>query len=125
MTFNVVETLQPSPIRIKIYPGLDFEVGQVVEFFSGYCCLLSDGSSPFGIIGGEKDEFGLVPVWYDSMVLQIGTFDRSRKYKTGDRLYSNYNGYLTNQPPNGDSYHLGFVIHAPEKDRDFLEINWI
>lgn len=126
---QVIESVSPSPIRFlpdessKLEPGL---IVQIVELDGTPKCTLSDGTRPFGIIGETGGPYGLVSVWFDSMIVRTDKFEkRGESYEPGSSLYVSKRGKLTSRKPFETSQLIGHVIFGPSEERNYLEINWI
>ncbi len=115
---RIIETVQDAPIRLLPYEPI--EIGDIVEFYQSKC-VISSGIKPFGIVSETGGPYGLVSIWYDTMVFRTNKFEVS-KYKSGDPIYCSINGKITNIPPFTDAYMLGHVITFNEKE---IEVNWI
>lgn len=125
---EVVESISPNPIRFlpdssKLEPGL---IVQLIEIDGTPKCTLSDGTRPFGIVAEINGPYGLVSVWYDSMIIRTDKFEkRGENYSSGSPIYVSKKGKLTSKKPYETSHLIGHVIVGPNEERNYLEISWI
>ncbi len=123
--FKIIESILEKPIRFltdksRLEPGL---IVQLTEIDGNPCCMLSDGSRPFGVVGSINEPFDMVGVYFDSMVFQTTKFEkRGDTYNPGDMLYVSKRGRLTTIKPYESSHLVGHVIiHSGS----YIEVNWI
>lgn len=125
---KVVESVCNGPLRFLPSKGSNLNPGDIVELTEdggNPCCKLSDGQRPFGIVTEVGGPFGLVSIWYETMIVQTDNYELSCRYKVGSNLYVSKDGKLTTVAPYEDAYSLGFVITPPGADNSILEMNWI
>lgn len=126
--FEVVESRSSFPLRYLSDPNINLEPGHIIEIIEingNPSCTLSDGNKPFGIVGGEKDQFGLIPIWFNSMVIRTDKFEPWAMYHSGSPIYSSKNGLLTTDKFKEGSLLLGHVVTGPNQGQNFLEVSWI
>lgn len=125
---KIVESVCSGPLRFLPAKGPKLNPGDIVELTEengNPCCKLSDGKRPFAIVTEVDGPFGLVSIWYETMIVQTDNYESSCRYKVGSNLYVSQDGKLTTVAPYEDAYSLGFVITPPEADNSILEMNWI
>lgn len=125
---TIIESLCP-PIRYFPNPGEKLKPGTIAQIIQvdGFPHITtSDGSLPFGIIGEHADQpHGLIPIWYESMLLRTTCFESKESYKKDDPLYCSVRGLITSLKPNESSQLLGHVVEPPGTEDPFLELSWI
>lgn len=127
---QIVESLHPTPLRFMadkissfFEPGL---ISQLIEINGTPTCTLSNGTRPFGVIGGQVDKYGLVPIWFDSMILRTDKYELLANYAAGNPLYVSNLSRLTTVKPFEEAQLVGHVISPPAgRDRPWIELNWI
>ena len=77
------------------------------------------------MIGEIDGPFGLVSVWFDSMILRTDKFERRESYAPGNSLYVSKRGRLTTKKMMETSQLVGHVISGPDNKQNYLELNWI
>lgn len=129
---QIVESVCQGAIRLLPDPACSgkFKTGlivQLIDIDGTPRCTLSDGTKPFGIIGESIDTqpYGLIPVWFESMILRTDVFEKRITYEMGDSLYVNKKSMLTTKKPFEDAYPIGHVITGPSHGKNYLEMNWI
>lgn len=115
-----------EPVRFLVdWDVEDIDPGRIVQFTEikgNTKVTISDGSRPFGV-AGEMDPSGLIYVHFDTMIFRTDVYEPFRKYHSGDSLYVNDRGYLTNVKINEHSHLVGHVVSLFENGQ--IEINWI
>lgn len=125
---EVVESVSDKPLRFLPSKTASLNIGDIVELTEeggNVCIKLSDGTKPFGIVSDLDGPFGLISVWYETMVLRTNNYEPNCRYKSGSSLYVSKNGKLTTEAPYEDAYMLGHVISPPGANQVHLEMNWI
>ena len=116
-----------EPIRMFPTKSIPLNLGQVVSLHqegADIVCFPSDGVRPFGIIVDLDLAYGMVAVMAETAILET-TFFEARHYQSGEPLFSNNEGYLTNRRIFRDSIRLGSVISAPDERSPYLEFGLI
>jgi hypothetical protein len=124
----LIEIVEQLLGPIKVFADDNISLGDIVSLDysgNGVSCKLSNSLSPFGIVVGERDEWGQVLIMCNTSVLKTDNYDSSFTYRPGDFIYSSEAGRLTNCKSQENSLLLGHVLSAPQKDDSVLEINWI
>lgn len=104
---RVIESLSNGPIKVQTDINARFIPGQVAQMnYKDVKCVVSDGTSPFGIIDDIKtdttdstDPAGYISVWVQRMIFRTDQYEVHEEdisYETGDLLYVNDRGFLTN-----------------------------
>jgi len=111
--FKVIESLRDKPTNFLFKDSLYFpEPGLIISIKDGTAAV-SDGASPFGVIGDYPNEFNLIPVWFDSMIFETNMIEPDN-FKIKDFLYCSRLGKFTNKKISEDSLLLGFVSEVKE-----------
>jgi len=112
---RVIESLNEKPIKLLFKDSLYFpEPGMIISLNDGIA-KICNGEKPFGVIGDYPDEFGLIPVWFDSMIFETNMME-PETYQVKDKLYCSHFGKFTNKKINEDSLLLGFVSEIKENN---------
>lgn len=126
---KVVESVRDNPIQlfpdktiIFFQPGL---VSQMVEIDGVPSCTISDGTRPFGLIEKTDKIYGLVSIWFDTMIVRTDMFESTCSYLPGNSLYVSKNGKITTQKIDDNSILVGHVISGPNDKKKYVELNWI
>lgn len=125
---KVLESICEAPIRFlpdktaKLEVGL---IGQIIEIDGVPCCTVSDGTRPFGVIAEINCKYGLVSMWFETMILCTDKFEkRGENYLPGTSLYVSKRGKLSTRKINENSQLVGHVISGPSDKHGYLELNW-
>lgn len=116
-----------EPIRMFPTRSFSLNLGQVVslrEEGSDIVCFPSDGIRPFGIVVGLELAYGMVAIQAETAILETNFFE-ARYYQSGEPLFSNNEGYLTNRRIFRNSIPLGSVIKGPDETSPYLEFGLI
>jgi len=116
-----------EPIRMFPTKSFSLNLGQVVslqEEGSDIVCFPSDGIRPFGIVVALGLAYDMVAIQAETSILETNFFE-ARHYQSGEPLFSNNEGYLTNRRVFRNSIALGSVIKGPDKDSPYLEFGLI
>ncbi len=111
--FKIIESLTEKPIKMLFKDSLYFpDPGMIISLDDGIA-KICNGEKPFGVIGDYPDEFGLIPVWYDSMIFETNMIEADN-FSMKDKLYCSNFGRFTKKKINEYSLLLGFVSQTKE-----------
>ena len=115
-----------TPIKLKLAKGVKLDVGNIVKLTNDngvISCILSDGKDPFGLIVEVNGD--MVSVLCCAAIFQTDKFDNKQNYNSGDFIYANASGLLTNSKMYDNSLLLGRVIKGTEDEQGIIEVSWI
>jgi hypothetical protein len=116
-----------NPMMIRAYR--DFVPGQIVKLVrtnhEAYCSL-SNSVQPFGVVIGLQDQFGQIPVLYNSAsLLRTDNFEEGLEYAMGSLVYSSEMGVFTSVKCRANSIPIAYVENELVEGDKALEIRWI
>jgi len=132
--FKLIEAISLEPVRLPIKPGIKITPGHIVKIITYEDNLvvdICDGYDPLGIagnrcIGGTSIDYKkIVRVYPQRMIADILKFDRKNNIQTGNSLYCDKRGVLTNVKPFENSIVLGKVITPADDGNRYMQILWI
>ena len=134
MVLKVIEATFPEPIRLPVKPGTKLYPGSIVKLVEYDGTIVADkcdGYLPFGInytksFGNKDIDMSIIASIYPQrMVADVGRFDKKTKYSTGDSLYCNKLGILSNKKAFETSVVLAKVITPPGVRNKYMQILWL
>lgn len=119
---KVIESVCNGPIRF-ISNGL-LKPGLVVDLAldGSPSVVKSGGDRPFGIVEEVNGPYGMVSVWFETMIFRTDVFEKRGSYSLGTPLFVSKNGKLTSKPKTDNSYLVGRVILLED---NWMEVSWI
>lgn len=137
MVLRIIESCPEEPIRFPTDPGSHFVPGQVGQIdYDRMVCGVSDGTRPLGLIDDIRtasidstDPGGLITIWSQRVLFRTDQYEEvGVTYETGDRLYVNSAGFLTNIRLFEEAVPVGRVNSIFETkqpyDKDIIECLW-
>ena len=125
---QIIESVLQAPVRFlpdkksNFNPGI---IAQIIEIDGTPCCTVSDGTRPFGVVDNNLDQpFGMVPIWFDTMVFKTDVYEKRCSYEHGNPLYVSTRGLLTTKKNCEEAHLVGHVISGPDT-HNYIEVNWI
>lgn len=107
----------------------DFAPGQIVKLVrtnNDVYCSLSNSIQPFGVVMGQPDRFGMIPILYNSAsLLKTDNFDIEQDYSMGSLVYSSEMGIFTSEKCRSNSVPIAYVETELIAGDKVLEIRWI
>lgn len=132
--FNIIESINKSPIRLPIKPGISLYPGNIVsiiEYEGNTVVDLCTGNNPLGLVsnrcfGGNKiNLYHKASIHMQRMVLNLNRFDRKNNIEIGNSLYCNAQGLLSSKKPFEDAFVLCKVITPASKENNYMQILWL
>jgi hypothetical protein len=89
-------------------------------------CSLSNSIQPFGIVIDLPNQFGMIPILYNSAsLLRTDNFEPELEYAMGALVYSSEQGVLTSEKCRPNSVPIAYVETKLVTGDKVLEIRWI